>query len=108
MFNIHNVREQSEITPTALKLEVVMRVLKTEDDEELSKLTGLTPWNVKRCKTLLSFPRKYLDMTLVRDEKNRLSGDFFVELAPAMDLIRDNLPQIAKKYSRGQLTDRMI
>src|SRR2546427_11415008 len=32
MFNIHNVREQWEITPTALKLEVVMRVLKTDDE----------------------------------------------------------------------------
>jgi len=108
MFNIHNVREEWELAPTALKLEVVMRVLKSTDEETLSKLTGLTAWNVKRCRVLLSFPKKYLDMTIVPDPQKRLKGDFFVELHPALELIKDTFPRIYAEYTRNGITDRML
>lgn len=108
MFNIHNVREEWELAPTALKLEVVMRVLKSTDEETLSKLTGLTAWNVRRCQVLLSFPKKYLDMTIVPDPQKRLKGDFFVELHPALELIKDVFPRLYAEYSRNGITDRML
>ena len=91
----------------ALKLEVVMRILKNEDEFELAKLTGLTEWNVRRCKALLSFPRKYLDMTLIEDERGRLKGDFFVELYPALESIK-SLPELYKKHSRNNMTDIIL
>jgi len=108
MFNIHNVREQWELTPTALKLEVIMRMVKTKDDKELARLTGLTAWNVRRCKSLLTFDKKYLDMTLILDDAEKVKGDFFVELYPVLSLIEKNTPEIVKDYPKNRVIDAML
>jgi len=79
MFSIHNVREPWELMPTALKLEVIIRILKTRDTKKLSQLTGLTQTNVERCKKLLSFDKKYQDMMLAKDNE-KIKADFFIEM----------------------------
>lgn len=108
MFNIHNVRDDWELTPMALKLELLMRLSKETNDLKLSEMTGLKPSNIRRCKTLLSFDRHYLDMTLTDDSTDKLTGDFFVELYPVLTMIRKELPEIAAKHSQEQITDIMI
>lgn len=108
MFNIHNVRENWELTPIALKLEKIMQLLNEKDDYTLAALTGLTPFNVRRCKALLKFDRRYLDMTLLEDSPEKLTGDFFVELRPALILIKKDLPKVAEQHSEEEIIDAMI
>src|SRR5207245_11417727 len=51
--------------------------------------------------------REYLDMSMVGDEKQRISGQFFAELQPPLDLMIE-FPEIKKKYSRSDIIDRML
>ncbi len=80
MFQIHKLREDWELMPTALKLQVLMDALKETRDKQLADLTGLDQAVVVRCKKLLSYPKKYQDMMLDPDPERRVKADFFIEL----------------------------
>ncbi len=80
MFQIHKLREDWELMPTALKVEVLMKELGERGDARLAELTGLDRAVVSRCKKLLSYPRKYQDMMLDLDPDYRVKADFFIEL----------------------------
>ena len=80
MFQIHKLREDWELMPTALKLEMLIEELQERADQKLAALTGLARAVVVRCKKLLTFPRRYQDMMLDADPDNRVKADFFIEL----------------------------
>jgi ParB/RepB/Spo0J family partition protein len=82
MFQIHKLREDWELMPTALKLDVLIEELNERNDRKLGELTGLDPAVVARCKKLLSFPRKYQDLMLDPNPDQRLKADFFIEIYP--------------------------
>jgi len=84
MFQIHKLREDWELMPTALTLDLLMKALKETRDARLAELTGLDRAVVVRCKKLLSFPKKYQDMMLVPDPEGRVKADFFIELHPVL------------------------
>lgn len=107
MFNIHGVREAWDITPTALKLEVVIRHFKRKSITELAKLTGLTPARVRDSQVLLSFDRKYLDMSL-REKPRRITGDFFIQMYPVLDLVKNRYPAIYRKLGRNGIIDTFV
>jgi ParB family transcriptional regulator, chromosome partitioning protein len=111
MFQIHKLRQDWELMPTALKLEVLMRAMNERTDRRLSELTGLDPAVVSRCKKLLSYPRKFQDMMLDVNPDKRIKADFFIELyvvvtdreVTKMDWFkRDRFTQqMLKKYAAG-------
>jgi len=113
MFQIHKLREDWELMPTALKLQVLMTELKEKRDRQLAELTGLDQAVVARCKKLLSFPKKYQDMMLVPEPSERIKADFFIELYPvlhdrnvtAMDWFKPEkfTSQMLERYETGQL-----
>ena len=96
MFHIHNMREPWELVPTALKLKEIISYLKNKDKKEpteggLSKITGLTRSEIRRCKIILSFPIKIQDLILNEEARTSqekkhigkdklLSEDFFIEV----------------------------
>jgi len=80
MFQIHKLRQDWELMPTALKLEVLMKQLDDTNPARLAELTGLDQAVIVRCKKLLFFPSKYQDMMLDPDQDNRIKADFFIEL----------------------------
>src|SRR3990167_5495108 len=49
MFQIHKLREDWELMPTALTLDVLMNALKEKRDSKLAELTGLDRAVVVRC-----------------------------------------------------------
>jgi ParB family chromosome partitioning protein len=105
MFQIHKLREDWELMPTALKLEVLMKELKETKDKNLAELTGLDQAVVVRCKKLLSYPKKYQDLMLDPDPKKRVKSDFFIELhAVATDRIVTKM----EWFSRNKFTQRML
>lgn len=108
MFNIHQVREPWEITPTALKLEVVLRYFRhKKSQKEIADLTGLTTARVRDCMTLLTFDKKYLDMSL-RERPKRITGDFFIQMYPVLELIRTRYPELYKKLGRNGIIDNLV
>lgn len=80
MFQIHKLREDWELMPTALKLELLMSELNEVNEKKLAALTGLDQSVVSRCKKLLSFSKKYQDMMLDPNPDKRVKADFFIEL----------------------------
>lgn len=97
MFHIHHIREPWELMPTAKKLEEVSNFLKKTKgkeptERELSKNTGLTISEVRRCRLALEFPENVRNLMLEEESKTQeertllgkdklLTEDFFMEIA---------------------------
>lgn len=105
MFQIHKLRDDWELMPTALKLGVLMDELDERADKPLSELTGLDVAVVTRCKKLLSFDKRYQDMMLHIDPDLRMKADFFIELYP---VITDRDAKTCSWFSSDSFTDSMI
>ena len=105
MFQIHKLREDWELMPTALKLEVLMNELNEKNEKKLSALTGLDQAVVTRCKKLLSFSKKYQDQMLDPDPQKRVKADFFIELYP---VINDRFVTRQQWFSKNVFTDQML
>ena len=105
MFNIHHYRKEWALFPTALKLDVLIKALKTDNESILSNFTGVSRSMIRRCKILLWFPEKYREILM--DRTSRISTDFFIELYP----IAYRLSQETEfDYPQGleKLVDRLI
>jgi len=105
MFQIHKLREDWQLMPTALKLEVLMEEMQERNDRKLALLTGLDQAVVTRCKKLLSFPKKYQDKMLDPDPEKRVKADFFIELYPVRN---DRFVKKQIWYSRDGFTEKML
>lgn len=105
MFQIHKLRDDWELMPTALKLGVLMDELDERGDKALSLLTGLDIAVVTRCKKLLSYPERYQDMMLHLDPSLRMKADFFIELYP---IISDRDVRSCDWFDANAFTDAMI
>ena len=113
MFNIHALRESWELMPTALKLEVLIRMIQEQTGRKrigvahISEITGMTKSTIQRCRILLSFPKQYQDLILARDDQH-LKTDFFIELYPVLNKIEKIFPEIIEKYTRNEILDKFI
>ncbi len=105
MFQIHKLREDWELMPTALTLNVLMEKLKEKRDAKLAELTGLDRAVVARCKKLLSYPKKYQDLMLVPDPEKRVKADFFIELYAVLS---DRVVQRMAWFRRDTFTAKML
>lgn len=105
MFQIHKLRQDWELMPTALKMEVLMGELKESKDKVLAELTGLPLAQVVRCKKLLSFSKKYQDMMLDADPEKRVKADFFIELYV---VVNDQEVRKMAWFIRDHFTNRML
>jgi ParB family chromosome partitioning protein len=104
MFNIHNVREEWELMPTALKLGQLIDELNMTNERRLSEMTGLTAGTIRRCKVLLSLSNKYQKALLDGEFKT----DFFIEMEGVLRKIENNLPALYAKYGRDGLVDLFV
>ena len=108
MFNIHALREQWDYLTIANKLPRVIELHKKErgsepNEVELSRITGLTRGQIRRCRLLLDLPQKYRDQLLKELElpksKQRLSEDFFIEMERAIKTVQNRLPGSIKSVN---------
>lgn len=106
MFNIHNVREEWELMPTALKLDQLIDELGTTNERRLSELTSLTIGTVRRCKVLLALPKQYQSDLL---DTREFKADFFVEMdEKALRKLQKALPEFFNQYGRERLIDSFV
>jgi len=105
MFQIHKLREDWELMPSALKLELLMEEMDEKNDKKLALLTGLDQSVVQRCKKLLSYPKKYQDMMLDADPLQRIKADFFIELYAVRN---DRLVKSFDWYKPDRFTKQML
>ncbi len=105
MFQIHKLREDWELMPTALKLQVLMDEMEEANEKKLAELTGMDEAVVVRCKKLLSFPAKYQKMMLHPNPDERLKADFFIENHAVRN---DRVANSFEWFSKNEFTDAMI
>jgi len=105
MFQIHKLREDWELMPTALKLEVLMREMKEKNDAKLAELTGLDEAVVSRCKKLLDYPKRFQDLMLHPNPEKRVKADFFIELYAVRN---DRFVNKMKWFHKDRFTQRML
>ncbi len=105
MFQIHKLRKDWELMPTALKLELLMRELKETKEKRLAELTGLDEAVVVRCKKLLSYDRRYQDTMLDADPGKRVKADFFIELYSVRN---DREVNKFTWFNKDEFTDDML
>ena len=105
MFQIHKLRKDWELMPTALKLELLMREMGEKKEKRLAELTGLDEAVVVRCKKLLSYPKRYQDTMLDADPSKRVKADFYIELYPVR-----NDREVGKFswFKKDKFTDDML
>jgi ParB/RepB/Spo0J family partition protein len=108
MFNIHNLREQWELMPTALSLEVLMNGLGETDDKRLSELTKVSMPQIKRCKTLLTYHKKYQAMMMDTDPSRRIKANFFIEIHPVLDLYEASPAAVRGGKTREELIQHFL
>jgi len=105
MFQIHKLRLDWELMPTALKLELLMDKVKDRSERRMAALTGLDQAVVVRCKKLLSFPKRYQDQMLDADPAKRIKADFFIELYP---ILHDRVTAKYDWFKPNAFTDAML
>jgi len=105
MFQIHKLRKDWELMPTALKLELLMRELGEKKEKRLAELTGLDEAVVVRCKKLLSYSKHYQDTMLDADPDKRIKADFFIELYPVRN---DREVKKFSWFNKDKFTDDML
>jgi len=105
MFQIHKLRKDWELMPTALKLGVLMDELQEKRDGELAELTGLDVAVVSRCKKLLSYEKEYQEMMLYADPEDRVKADFFIELYA---ILTDRVVNRASWYNRQLIIEKFL
>lgn len=105
MFQIHKLRKDWELMPTALKLELLMRELGERKEKRLAELTGLDEAVVVRCKKLLSYNKRYQDLMLDADPDKRVKADFFIELYAVRN---DREVKKFAWFNKDKFTDDML
>jgi ParB family transcriptional regulator, chromosome partitioning protein len=105
MFQIHKLREDWELMPTALKLELLIEETGDSNNKRLAALTGLDEAVVVRCKKLLSYEKKYQNMMLDPNPEQRTKADFFIELYPVR---HDRNVRKFDWFKPVRFTDQMI
>lgn len=105
MFQIHKLRLDWELMPTALKLEVLMEELQERRDKPLAAHTGLDVAVVQRCKKLLWYPKHYQELMLFSAPSDRVKADFFIELYP---ILNDQLVKKAEWYNRNEIIEKFL
>jgi ParB family chromosome partitioning protein len=107
MFNIHSVREEWPLISVALSLKAVIEISGEDKESQLAEMTGLTRSTVRRAKRLLSLPTN--ELTLIQGEAHLDRSqqihreDLYLEIQAAESVIRNELPEVATRYSREQI-----
>lgn len=105
MFQIHKLRADWELMPTALKLQLLMKKMNEESEKKLAEFTGLDTAVVTRCKKLLSYSKEFQDMMLDPDPEKRIKADFFIEL---YSFLHDRTINRIVKYSHPTIIRKML
>lgn len=105
MFNIHHYRKEWALFPTALKLELIIDELGTDQESVIADFTGVKRSTIRRCKQLLWYPEVYRN--LLMDKGNKISTDFFIELYPIANKLSNqqefNYPDGVEKLVNGMI-----
>lgn len=104
MFNIHKLRVDWELMPTALSLRKLMDLTGERRVGELSRITGLSQSMVRKCLHLLSFSPKHQELVLTHKIKDNL----LLETYPVLRSLERHLPDLLEDRGTESIVDSII
>ena len=113
MYNIHALREQWDYFTIASTLEKIINLYKKKHKKEpteitLSKLTGLTRGQIRRCRLLLELPSHFKDLLIDELQKpkseQRLTEDFFLEMEGSIKTLLRRFPEFKGRVNNIRKT----
>jgi hypothetical protein len=78
------------------------------DDNRLSELTKVSVPQIKRCKILLTYDKKYQAMMMDTDTSRRIKANFFIELYPILDLYEKKPAKVRGGKTREELIQHFL
>lgn len=117
MFNIHALREQWDLLTIAMKLPIVIDLLKSRNNreptlKEISSETGLLIGTVGRCKLLMALPEKHKQTILKELQKpkseQKLTEDFFIEMERSLKTVERAMPALVKELGKEAMRETLI
>jgi ParB family chromosome partitioning protein len=105
MSSIHALREQWDYLTIALNLEKMIDLSEKEhgtkpNESLLSKQTGLSRGQIRRCMLLLNIPERYRDALVKELEKKKsdqlITEDFFLEMESSLRAVNRRFPEYEK------------
>lgn len=104
MFNIHKLRVDWELMPTALSLKKLMDLTGESRVGELSRMTGLSPSMVSACLRLLSFPEKHQQLVL----NHKIKDNLLLETYNVLRSLEKRLPDVLQERDAESIVDSII
>ncbi|HEY4492716.1 MAG TPA: ParB/RepB/Spo0J family partition protein [Acidobacteriota bacterium] len=117
MFNIHALREQWDLLTIAMKLPIVIGLLRTRNnreptEREISSETGLIAGVVRRCKLLMALPEKHKQTILKELQKpkpeQKFTEDFFIEMERSLTTVERAMPALVKHLGKERMRETLI
>ncbi|MFM9890521.1 MAG: ParB/RepB/Spo0J family partition protein [Rickettsiales bacterium] len=115
MSSIHALREQWDYLTIALNLEKIISLYEKENGDKpsesvLSKITGLSRGQIRRCTLLLNIPKRYRKELIDELEKKKtdqvITEDFFLEMEGALRAVNRRFPEYAENID--EIRDTLI
>ncbi|MBX3296710.1 MAG: ParB/RepB/Spo0J family partition protein [Acidobacteria bacterium] len=104
MFNIHKLRVDWELMPTAISLKALMELSGETRQKELSKITGMSPSMVRKALSLLSFPEKHRKLVL----EHKIKDNLLLEIYDVLRALDKHLPELVGKRGKEKLIDAIV
>jgi ParB family transcriptional regulator, chromosome partitioning protein len=104
MFNIHKLRVDWELMPTALSLQKLIDLTGETRVSELARITGLSPSMIRKCLQLLSFPLKHQELVL----NHKIKDNLLLEIHPVLRSLEKQLPELIQERGRESIVDSII
>lgn len=119
MFHIHNVREEWTDFAVSITIKKIIeeagwniKKLKTQEIKELSRITSLSNYKIKKYLRFLEYPKEVINRFLESErnmEPNKgLDPDILAEMHNPIRLIKSQIPEILKQYSIPKIIDVCI
>ena len=117
MFNIHNVRQDWDLMPTAIKLGELKKLIESATGREvtkteLAKKTGVSSSQVTRCLDLLGLPKKYQELLIAEGEKPKheqeTKADLFIEIMKTQRSVERHVPEVFKRVKKQDYVARLV
>ena len=105
MFQIHKLRADWDLMPTALKVELLMEEIGDRNETRLAELTGLDEAVIIRCKKLISYDKVFQDTMLDPNPEKRIKADFYIEL---YSVIQDREVMKYEWFSKNKFIRQML
>lgn len=100
MFHIHNVAEDWTDMAIALTIQKIKDIAGTTDIGQISKITSLSAYKVKKYLNILDFPKRILDRFLESEKKEEpdLDVDFLTEIHTPIQRMKRTMPELLRRY----------